>query len=79
MKLIDYGISRDYGSDFWIRILNFKKWSLLQVQIGWSDYSSWPHFQIKSGGGYGLSILVLFYKFSLDIDILSKIWYTDGL
>lgn len=74
MKLIDYGISRDYGSDFYVKILTIKNWSLLQFQFGWNDYSSWPFIQIKSGGGYGLSILLSLYKFSFDIDILSRTW-----
>lgn len=78
MKLIEYGISRDYGNNFRIKILTIKEWSLFQSEVGWSDDSSWPYIQIKSGGGYGLSVLFLFYKFSLDIDVLSRSWYTDG-
>lgn len=77
MKLIQSGISKDYGSDFWIKILSTKHWSFIQVQVGWFDYPTWPFIQIKSGGGYGLSILFALYKFSFDVDFLSRTWYNE--
>ena len=74
MNLIDFKKSYDFGHEWSIRILTIKRWTLLQLALSWSDYAMWPFIQIKSGTGYGLSILFWAYKFGLDLDIISRTW-----
>ena len=77
MSLIKFKKREDFGTEYYVQILNIKRKSLLQVSVSWNDYPSWPYIQIQSGGGTVLSILFWGYKFGLDIDILSHTWNWD--
>ena len=55
--LIKYNHRYDYGHDWYVQILNIKRWSLLQVSVSWNDYASWPYLQIRSGSGDLISIV----------------------
>jgi len=77
--LIKFKHHYDYGHDWYVQIINIKRWSLLQLSVSWNDYPSWPYIQIKSGSGDVLSILFWAYKFGFDIDFISRIWNWDYL
>ena len=72
--LIKYNHREDFGHEWYVQILNIKRWSLLQLSVSWNDYPSWPYLQIKSGSGDVLSILFWAYKFGFDIDFISRTW-----
>ena len=74
MKLIEFKHRYDFGHDFYLQILNIKKWSLLQLSVSWNDYPGWPYLQITFGSNGLFSILFWAYKFGLDVDILSRTW-----
>ena len=74
MSLIKFNYRYDFGSDWYVQVLNVKGWSLLQASVSWNDYPSWPYIQIKSGSGSGLSIMFWVYKFGFDLDLLSRTW-----
>ena len=85
MQFIKFSKREDYGTDWYVQILNtgrhlprpFKNISLLQISISWNDYPSWPYFQIKSGTGDFLDLLFWVYKFGLDVNILGRTWNWD--
>jgi len=79
MKLINLKHREDFGHDYYVQILNVKKWSLLQASVSWNDYPSWPYLQVTSGSNGLLGLLFWAYKFGLDVDILSRTWNFDYL
>jgi hypothetical protein len=74
MSLIKFNRKEDFGTDYYVQVLNVKGWSLLQASVSWNDYPSWPYIQIKSGSGSGLSILLWVHKLGFDLDLLSRTW-----
>ncbi len=77
--LIKYNHREDFGHEWYVQIVNIKRWSLLQLSVSWNDYPSWPYLQIKSGSGDVLSILFWAYKFGFDIDLMGRTWRWDYL
>jgi hypothetical protein len=79
MNLITLKHRKDFGYDWYVQILNIKRWSLLQISLSWNDYASWPYLQIKSGTGDVLSIIFWVYKFGIDVDLMGRTWRWDYL
>ncbi len=79
MKLIKFKHRYDFGHDWYVQIINIKRWSLLQVSVSWNDYPSFPYLHITMGSNGLLSILFWTYKFGFDIDVLSRTWNWDYL
>jgi hypothetical protein len=79
MKLIKFKHRYDFGHDWYVQIINIKRWSLLQVSVSWNDYPSFPYLHITMGSNGLLSILFWAYKFGFDIDVLSRTWNWDYL
>ena len=77
--LIKYNQHQDFGHEWYVQILNIKRWSFLQLSVSWNDYPSWPYIQIKSGSGSTLSILFWAYKFGFDIGLIERTWNFDRL
>ena len=73
-SLIILAKRRDFGTDYYVSILNIKNWSLLQISLSWNDYPSYPYLQIRSGTGDALSILFWAHKFGLDFTLISRTW-----
>ena len=79
MNLIKFKHRYDFGHDWYVQILNIKKYSLLQVSVSWMDQPCLPYIQMSCGNGHLLSILSWAYKFGFDIDLLSRTWNWDYL
>jgi len=77
MSLIKFKHRYDFGTEWYVQILNIKRWSLFQFSVSWNDYPSWPFIQIQSGGNGLLSILFWAYKFGFDLDLLGRTWNWD--
>jgi hypothetical protein len=69
----------DFGHEFYVQILNTKRWSLFQFSVSWNDFPSWPYLQINSGSNGLLSILFWAYKFGFDIGFIERSWNWDYL
>jgi hypothetical protein len=74
MSIIEFKHRYDFGHEWYVQVLNIKRWSLLQTSVSWNDWPSWPYIQIKSGTGSTLSIMFWVYKFGFDIGILERTW-----
>jgi hypothetical protein len=79
MKLSQFKYREDFGHEWYVQILNIKRWSFLQFSVSWNDFPSWPYIQITLGSNGLFSILFWAYKFGFDIDILSRTWNWDYL
>jgi hypothetical protein len=77
MNLIQFKHRYDFGHEYYVQVMNIKRWSLFQFSVSWNDCPSWPYIQITSGSGTTLGILFWAYKFGVDIDVLSRTWNWD--
>lgn len=77
--MIKFNYREDFGHEWYIQILRFKKWSFFQGSVSWNDYPGMPYLQITFGSNGFFSILFWAYKFGLDVDILSRTWHWDWL
>jgi hypothetical protein len=77
MSIIKFNVREDFWHDYYVQVLNIRKWSLLQVSVSYNDYASTPYLQITFGSNGFFSILSWVYRFGLDVDILSRTWNFD--
>ena len=45
MNIINFKHREDYGTEWYVQILNVRNWSALQVSVSWNEYPSWPYLQ----------------------------------
>lgn len=72
IKLFDYETHEDYGKEWFIQILTWRKFALLDITVQWDDYGPdmiLPEFSlcITSGTLFAFSIRYGRFEFSLDI------------
>jgi len=77
MSIIKFNKRIDFGTDYYVQVLNIRRWSLLQVSVSWNDYASLPYLQITFGSNGFFTILSWVGKFGLDIDLISRTWKYD--
>jgi hypothetical protein len=73
-KLIQFNVREDFGTDFYVQVLNIRDWSLLQVSFSWNDYAGWPYLQIHMGSNGLFGLLFWVYKLGFDVSLLSRTW-----
>ena len=76
-KLFDFHIKEDFGKEYCLAILQFKKRSLLQLSFGWNDYSSGPSLILYMGLNSLLDVAIDCWKISFCIEILNHNWVKD--
>ena len=77
MKLIQFGVRDDYGTEVYFTFLTTKQYSLLQVAFDYGEYGNWiewPYLQISMGYGRLLSVLFSLGKFGFTFDIAGRNW-----
>jgi hypothetical protein len=74
MKLFDFNVIEDYGTDVYLIFLQTKRYNLLQISFRYCEYASWPYMQITVGQNKLLGFFCYFWKFGFDIDILERTW-----
>ena len=79
MNLIKLKHRWDFGHDWYVQILNIKKYSLLQFSVSWMMEPCYPYIQMSCGNGHLLSVMFWAHKFGFDIDVLSRTWNFDYL
>lgn len=74
MKLFQYKYHEDFGKEYIFSFLRGKKFSLLQLAVGWDDYASWPYVQVSSGNNSLLDVLFYAYRFSINFELFARNW-----
>lgn len=72
MRLFDYETYSDYGTEYFLQILTFRKFALLDFNLQWDDYTGgewFPriYFSIGDVTLFGFSIRYRRFYFSCDI------------
>jgi hypothetical protein len=77
MKLLNYFVREDYGNEYCLTVLQFKRWSLIQTSVSWSDDACSPMMQFTIGCNGLLSFWVYGHKFSFCFDLITLNWHRD--
>ena len=75
-KLIKFMYREDYGNNYYVQVLNIKKYSLFQASVSWSDYGM-AYLQITMGSNGLFGFILCLGKFGIDFDILSRTYSFD--
>jgi len=75
-KLIKFIHKEDYGNDWYVQVLNIKKYSLFQASVSWSDYGM-LYLQVTMGSNGLFGFMLCLGKFGIDFDILSRTYSFD--
>jgi hypothetical protein len=78
-KLIQFNVRQDFGTDWYVQVLNVRKWSLLQVSFSINDYAGLPYLQINVGSNGLFGLLFWVHRIGFDVSILSRTWKWDYL
>jgi len=77
MKLLNFGIRRDYGREYYMTLLTTKHYSLLQAAVDCGEYGNWiewPYIQINMGYGRLFSFLFSIGRVGFTFDIAGRNW-----
>lgn len=69
VKLFKFSREEDYGTDFTLDLLIFRRFTLIGFYFGWSDYSGSFCMQISSGMAGAFNALIGAGKFSFEVYI----------
>ena len=75
-KLIKFMYREDYGNNYYVQVLNIKKWSLFQASVSWSDFGM-LYLQVTMGSNGLFGFILCLGKFGIDFDILSRTYSFD--
>ncbi len=75
-KLINFMHKEDYGNDWYVQVLNIKKYSLFQASVSWSDFGM-LYLQVTMGSNGLFGFMLCLGKFGIDFDILSRTYSFD--
>jgi hypothetical protein len=75
-KLIKFMYREDYGNNYYVQVLNIKKWSLFQTSVSWNDFGM-LYLQITMGSNGLFGFMLCLGKFGIDFDILSRTYSFD--
>ena len=74
MKLIDFYIKEDFGTECIFTLFKGKRRSFLQVSGSWNDYPSGPYIQIASGNNNLIDILFWVWRFGFALTVFDYTW-----
>ncbi len=75
--LIKFMHKKDYGNDYYVQVLNIKKYSLFQASVSWSDYCMFPYLHMTMGSSGLFGFILCLGKFGIDFDIISRTYSFD--
>lgn len=74
MRILQLKKIKDFGTEYQIKFLTTKKWTLVQISVNLDDYVSAPYFQMTMGSNGLFGILFYIYKFGFEISLISRTW-----
>ena len=77
MKLIRFGVVKDFGKEYYLTLFSTKNYSFLQMSFDVAELSKWnepPYIQISSGYGKLFSLLFTVSKFGFCVDLFGSNW-----
>jgi hypothetical protein len=76
MKLVSFRKDNDWGKDYYLTILQIKRWCLIQSCFTFAVYGGrFPYFNITMGGGRLIAISFDVLKYGFCVEIISRSWF----
>lgn len=72
--ILDFYAREDFGKEYCLAFLKFKKYSLFQTSVGWSDYGSDPMMHLTLGCNGFITFFFYIHKFSFCFDVITRNW-----
>ena len=73
MKLFDYETYEDYGKEWFLQILRFQKFALLDLTLQWDEFPAtelFPFFSVSVGSLHLLGFTFRWRAFEISCDII---------
>jgi hypothetical protein len=77
MKLIDYCATEDYGKEYYLNILQIKRFCLLQLNVDLNEYGGSSGLLVNIGHSSLFGFDLHIWKYSVSVDVLS--WFCRSL
>jgi hypothetical protein len=77
MKLIDYLFVEDYGKEYYLNILQIKRFCLLQLNVDINEYAGSSGLLVNIGHSSLFGFDIVIWKYSISVDVLS--WFCRSL
>jgi hypothetical protein len=77
MKLIDYCATEDYGKEYYLNILQIKRFCLLQLNVDLNEYGGSSGLLVNIGHSSLFGFDLHIWKYSVTVDVLS--WFCRSL
>jgi len=74
MKLFDYETYEDYGKEWFLQVLTFPKFALLDFTFQWDDYGLdeiFPAISLSIGSSHLFGIFIRYKRFQFDFDLIT--------
>jgi hypothetical protein len=76
MKVFQYRSREDYGFDYYITLIQVKRWCLIQSCFATSIYGGkFPYLNITMGGGRLIAINFDIWKIGVCVELISRSWF----
>lgn len=73
MKFLEYETYEDFGKEFFLQILTFRKFALLDITVQWDDYGCedlLPAISLTIGSSHLLGCFIRYRRFQFDCSII---------
>lgn len=82
MKIASFNRVKDFGTDFELDLLIFKRFKVFSINLSWCEFSGPYYLQASSGINSALTLLLCIGKFGIEIclgrrnyaDVCDKYW-----
>lgn len=75
MKVFDFSVNYDFGTELNLAFLKTKTWAFFQISLCYFEYKEWPYLQMNFGMGRLFGFMFSCYKFGLSFDLFGHIWH----
>jgi hypothetical protein len=75
MKLIDFKVRDDYGTDYYLSFLKTSRYTAIQTSLSLCELPAWPYIRIEFGMGKLFGVFGYFWKFGFEIDLITQTWW----
>jgi len=74
MKLFHYETYEDFGKEYFLQILTFRRFALLDITVSWSDFSGdeiFPEFSLMVSSYQLFGFYIRYKRFEFDLSVIT--------
>ena len=76
MKVFDYEIYEDYGKEWFLQVLKFPNFALLDITVQWDDYGDdkiIPDISLTISTRQLFGLFIRYKRFQFDFDLMTSL------